>query len=94
MGYLSFRSEKATNYREICDAMKAASTNGLRGVLGYTEDHVVSTDFVGDPRSCIFDVGAVIELNPNFFKLLTWYDNEWGFATRMSDTALELAKHI
>ena len=88
---LTVRTEKATNYREICDAMKAASTNGLRGVLGYTEDPVVSTDFVGDPRSSIFDAGAGIELNPNFFKLLTWYDNEWGYSNRVVDLMMHMA---
>ena len=89
---LTVRTEKATNYREICDAMKAASNNGLSGVLGYTEDPVVSTDFVGDPRSSIFDAGAGIELNPNFFKLITWYDNEWAFANRMLDTVGVMAQ--
>ncbi|ESA35382.1 glyceraldehyde-3-phosphate dehydrogenase (nad+) [Leptolyngbya sp. Heron Island J] len=88
---LTVRTEKATNYREICDAMKAASNNGLRGVLGYTEDPVVSTDFVGDPRSSIFDAGAGIELNPNFFKLITWYDNEWGYSNRVVDLMLHMA---
>ena len=71
--------------------MKAASNNGLRGVLGYTEDPVVSTDFVGDPRSSIFDAGAGIELNPNFFKLITWYDNEWGYSNRVVDLMLHMA---
>ncbi|MEM9977236.1 MAG: type I glyceraldehyde-3-phosphate dehydrogenase, partial [Cyanobacteria bacterium P01_D01_bin.2] len=88
---LTVRTEKSTSYREICDAMKAASQNGLRGVLGYTDDPVVSTDFVGDPRSSIFDAGAGIELNSNFFKLLTWYDNEWGYSNRVVDLILHMA---
>ncbi len=88
---LTVRTEKATNYHEICKAMEAASKNGLRGVLGYTEDPVVSTDFEGDPRSSIFDAGAGIELNPNFFKLLTWYDNEWGYSNRVVDLMLHMA---
>ncbi|MBE9066831.1 type I glyceraldehyde-3-phosphate dehydrogenase [Leptolyngbya cf. ectocarpi LEGE 11479] len=88
---LTVRTEKATSYGEICQAMEAASKNGLRGVLGYTEDPVVSTDFVGDPRSSVFDAGAGIELNPNFFKLLTWYDNEWGYSNRVVDLMLHMA---
>lgn len=88
---LTVRTEKATNYGEICQAMEAASKNGLRGVLGYTEDPVVSTDFVGDPRSSVFDAGAGIELNPNFFKLLTWYDNEWGYSNRVVDLMTHMA---
>lgn len=88
---LTVRTEKATSYQEICQAMAAASKNGLRGVLGYTEDPVVSTDFVGDPRSSVFDAGAGIELNPNFFKLLTWYDNEWGYSNRVVDLMLHMA---
>ena len=88
---LTVRTEKSTSYRDICDAMKAASQNGLRGVLGYTDDPVVSTDFVGDPRSSIFDAGAGIELNSNFFKLLTWYDNEWGYSNRVVDLMLHMA---
>ncbi|MEM6253377.1 MAG: type I glyceraldehyde-3-phosphate dehydrogenase [Cyanobacteria bacterium P01_D01_bin.156] len=88
---LTVRTEKATNYREICSAIEAASKNGLRGVLGYTEDPVVSTDFVGDPRSSIFDAGAGIELNPHFFKLLTWYDNEWGYSNRVVDLMVHMA---
>ncbi|MEM1241779.1 MAG: type I glyceraldehyde-3-phosphate dehydrogenase [Cyanobacteria bacterium P01_H01_bin.26] len=88
---LTVRTEKSTSYREICDAMKAASQNGLRGVLGYTDEPVVSTDFVGDPRSSIFDAGAGIELNSNFFKLLTWYDNEWGYSNRVVDLMLHMA---
>ena len=88
---LTVRTEKPTSYQEICDAVRAASTNGLRGVLGYTDEPVVSTDFVGDPRSSIFDAGAGIELNPNFFKLITWYDNEWGYSNRVVDLMLHMA---
>jgi glyceraldehyde 3-phosphate dehydrogenase len=82
---LTFKTEKATSYREICDAMRAASMNGLAGVLGYTEDEVVSTDFQGDSHSCIFDAGAGIELNSHFFKVVAWYDNEWGYSNRIID---------
>lgn len=82
---LTFRTEKATSYAEICAAMKAASEGDLKGILGYTEDPVVSSDFTTDPRSSIFDAGAGIELNSNFFKVVSWYDNEWGYSMRMLD---------
>jgi len=77
---LTFKTEKATSYADICTAMKAASEGDLKGVLGYTEDAVVSSDFTGDPHSSIFDAGAGIELNSNFFKVVSWYDNEWGYS--------------
>ena len=88
---LTFKTEKATSYREICEAMKAASEGELQGVLGYTDDPVVSTDFQGDPHSSIFDAGAGIELNSNFFKIVSWYDNEWGYSNRMVDLMLSMA---
>ncbi|HBL11071.1 MAG TPA: type I glyceraldehyde-3-phosphate dehydrogenase, partial [Cyanobacteria bacterium UBA11162] len=83
--------EKATSYKEICAAMKAASEGELKGILGYTEDDVVSSDFIGDSHSSIFDAGAGIELNSNFFKVVAWYDNEWGYSTRMIDLILSMA---
>ena len=73
---LTFKTEKATSYKEICAAMKQASEEELAGVLGYTDEAVVSTDFQGDARSSIFDADAGIELNSNFFKVVAWYDNE------------------
>ena len=88
---LTFKTEKATSYREICEAMKGASEGELQGVLGYTDDPVVSTDFQGDPHSSIFDAGAGIELNSNFFKIVSWYDNEWGYSNRMVDLMLSMA---
>jgi len=88
---LTFKTEKATSYADICTAMKAASEGDLKGVLGYTEDAVVSSDFTGDPHSSIFDAGAGIELNSNFFKVVSWYDNEWGYSMRMVDLILTLA---
>ncbi len=88
---LTFRTEKSTSYKEICAAMKAASEGELKGVLGYTEDAVVSTDFTTDPHSSIFDAGAGIELNSNFFKIVSWYDNEWGYSQRMIDLILSMA---
>jgi glyceraldehyde 3-phosphate dehydrogenase len=88
---LTFRTEKPTSYREICAAMQAASEGELKGILGYTEDDVVSTDFTTDPHSSIFDAGAGIELNANFFKVVAWYDNEWGYSMRMIDLILAMA---
>src|SRR5712671_1040317 len=76
---LTFKTQKSTSYKDICAAMKTASEGSLEGILGYTEEEVVSTDFTGDPRSSIFDAGAGIELNSNFFKVVSWYDNEWGY---------------
>jgi len=90
---LTVRLEKAATYKEICDAVKAASEKELKGILGYTEDEVVSTDFVGDPHSSIFDAKAGISLNPNFVKLISWYDNEMGYSTRVIDLILHMSKH-
>src|SRR3954449_11216103 len=89
---LTFKTAKATSYKEICAAMKEASEGELKGILGYTDEEVVSTDFVHDPRSSIFDAGAGIELNPNFFKVVSWYDNEWGYSCRVIDLMLSMAK--
>jgi glyceraldehyde 3-phosphate dehydrogenase len=82
---LTVRTVKETSYAEICAAMKKASETYLKGILGYTEDEVVSTDFIHDSRSSIFDAGAGIELNKKFFKLVSWYDNEWGYSCRTVD---------
>nr|MCH9688586.1 glyceraldehyde-3-phosphate dehydrogenase [Deltaproteobacteria bacterium] len=82
---LTFRTAKATSLAEINAAMKAASEGAMSGVLGYTEDPVVSSDFIGDPHSSIYDATAAIQLNENFFKVVSWYDNEWGYATRCVD---------
>jgi len=90
---LTVRLEKSASYKEICDAVKHASENELKGILGYTEDEVVSSDFVGDLHSSIFDVKAGISLNPNFVKLISWYDNEMGYSTRVIDLILHMAKH-
>ncbi|WP_019498166.1 type I glyceraldehyde-3-phosphate dehydrogenase [Pseudanabaena sp. PCC 6802] len=89
---LTFKTEKPTSYKEICAAMKEASENGLKGILGYTDEDVVSMDFKGDSRSSIFDAGAGIELNSNFFKVVSWYDNEWGYSYRVVDLMLSMAK--
>lgn len=89
---LTFKTAKATSYKEICAAMKAAAEGELKGILGYTEDQVVSTDFQGDAHSSIFDAGAGIELNSNFFKVVSWYDNEWGYSCRVLDLMISMAK--
>ncbi|MGC9524981.1 MAG: type I glyceraldehyde-3-phosphate dehydrogenase [Limnospira sp.] len=89
---LTFRTEKATSYPEICAAMKAASEGPMKGILGYTEDAVVSSDFTTDSSSSTFDAGAGIELNSNFFKVVAWYDNEWGYSCRVVDLMLSMAK--
>jgi glyceraldehyde 3-phosphate dehydrogenase len=82
---LTFRTEKATSLAEINAAMKAASEGPMKGVLGYTEEAVVSSDFIGDPHSSIYDATACIELNEHFFKVVSWYDNEAGYAHRCID---------
>lgn len=87
---LTFRTEKATNYAEICRTMAAAAAGEMKGVLGYTDEPVVSTDFTGDPHSSIFDAGAGMELNSNFFKIVSWYDNEWGYSNRAIDLTLAM----
>lgn len=80
---LTVRLKKPATYEEICAAMKAASEGALKGVLGYTEDAVVSNDFIGDPRTSIFDAGAGIQLSPNFVKVVSWYDNEMGYSHKV-----------
>tara|TARA_B110000091_G_scaffold164454_1_gene175693 strand:+ start:434 stop:1441 length:1008 start_codon:yes stop_codon:yes gene_type:complete len=82
---LTVRLSKSTSYDKICAAMKAASEGPLKGILGYTEDDVVSSDFIGSPFSSIFDAGAGIALNDKFFKLISWYDNEMGYSCRLID---------
>jgi len=82
---LTVRTVKETSYAEISAAMKKASQTYLKGILEYTEDEVVSTDFIHCPASSIFDQGSGIELNKRFFKLVSWYDNEWGYSCRVGD---------
>ena len=88
---LTFRTSKETSYADICKAMKAASEGPMRGVLAYTEEEVVSSDFIGDRHSSIFDAKAGIELNNRFFKIVSWYDNEAGYAARCVDMLKMLA---
>ena len=81
---------KDVTYDEICQAMKEASEGELKGILGYTEDAVVSSDFLGDPRTSIFDAKAGIQLSPRFVKVVSWYDNEWGYSNKV----LELIEYM
>ncbi|NLM35011.1 MAG: type I glyceraldehyde-3-phosphate dehydrogenase [Clostridiales bacterium] len=89
---LTCRLEKPATYEEIKAAVKAASEGELKGILGYTEDAVVSTDFIHDKRTSIFDADAGISLNPNFVKLVAWYDNEWGYSNKLVDLTVHAAK--
>ena len=87
---LTVNLAKETTYEEIKAAVKKASETTMKGILGYTEDEVVSTDFLDDPRTSIFDAKAGIQLSPTFVKLVSWYDNEWGYSNKV----LELIKHM
>jgi glyceraldehyde 3-phosphate dehydrogenase len=87
---LTVRLKKKTSYNEIKKVMLEASENDLRGILGYCDDPVVSQDFIGDKRTSIFDASAGMELNSNFFKIISWYDNECGYSNKL----LDLVKHI
>ena len=89
---LVVRLEKSASYDEIKAAVKKASETTHKGILGYTEDKVVSTDFTGNEHSSIFDAEAGIALNPNFVKLISWYDNEWGYSRRVCDLLAYAAK--
>ena len=82
---LTVKLTKSTKYDIICEAMQKASLGNLKGILGYTDEPVVSTDFLGCPLSSIFDKDAGIALNDNFFKIVSWYDNEIGYANRICD---------
>jgi glyceraldehyde 3-phosphate dehydrogenase len=82
---LTCRLEKAASYEDVKAAMKAAAEGPLKGILGYTEEAVVSSDFITDARTSIFDAGAGISLNDNFVKVVSWYDNEWGYSTKLLD---------
>ncbi len=88
---LTVRTEKNTSYDEIKAAFKKASEGSLKGVVSYTEEEVVSQDFVSDAHTCNFDAGAGIALNDNFFKLIAWYDNEYGYSAKLIDLAVHVA---
>ena len=88
---LTVRTEKATSYEEIKQAFKRAAEGDYKGVISYTEEEVVSQDFVSDPHTCNFDAGAGIALNDNFFKLIAWYDNEFGYSAKLVEMASYVA---
>ena len=89
---LTVELEKAATYEDICAAMKKASEGELKGILGYTDEAVVSTDFRGDARTSIFDVKAGIQLDPTFVKVCSWYDNEWGYSNKVLEMVRVIAK--
>ncbi len=89
---LTVRLEKPASYEDIKRVVKEASEGSMKGILGYTEDAVVSTDFIHDPRTSIFDASAGIALNDNFVKLVTWYDNEWGYSNKLVELVAHAAK--
>ena len=89
---LTARLAKPATYEQVKAAMKAASEGEMKGILGYTEDEVVSQDFLGDARTSIFDAKAGIALNDNFVKVVSWYDNEMGYSNKLIDLVRELSK--
>lgn len=89
---LTVNLEKPASYEQICEVMKAASQGELKGILGYTEDAVVSTDFNGDPRTSVFDAGAGISLTDTFVKVVSWYDNEMGYSNKVLDLVAHISK--
>ncbi|MCB1120682.1 MAG: type I glyceraldehyde-3-phosphate dehydrogenase [Verrucomicrobiae bacterium] len=91
---LTVKTEKSTSYEEICATMKAAAEGPLKGILEYTEDQVVSSDFIHCPASSIFDAGSGIGLSDTFFKLVSWYDNEWGYSNRCVDLLKKVAAFL
>ncbi|MEM1067766.1 MAG: type I glyceraldehyde-3-phosphate dehydrogenase [Planctomycetota bacterium] len=88
---LTVELEKEASYEEICAAMKAASEGPMKGILGYTEDKVVSTDFRGESRTSVFDASGGIQLDKTFVKLISWYDNEWGYSCKVLDLVAKIA---
>ena len=91
---LTVKTEKSTTYEEICSKMKEASEGSLKGILEYTDDEVVSTDFIHCPASSIFDAGSGMGLNDTFFKLVSWYDNEWGYSNRCVDLLKQVSAFL
>ncbi|MEM6334898.1 MAG: type I glyceraldehyde-3-phosphate dehydrogenase [Planctomycetota bacterium] len=89
---LTVVTEKSTSYADISAAIKAKADGPMKGIMAWTDEQVVSTDFIGDPASSTFDHGAGIELDNNFFKLISWYDNEWGYSNRVVDLIAHMAK--
>ncbi|MDE0575728.1 MAG: type I glyceraldehyde-3-phosphate dehydrogenase [Opitutales bacterium] len=91
---LTVKTEKSTTYEEICSKMKEASEGSLKGILEYTDDEVVSADFIHCPASSIFDAGSGMGLNDTFFKLVSWYDNEWGYSNRCVDLLKQVSAFL
>ena len=91
---LTVKTQKSTSYEEICQKMKEASEGSLKGILGYTEDQVVSSDFIHDESSSVFDAGSGIGLSDTFFKLVSWYDNEWGYSNRVVELLQKVSKFL
>ncbi len=91
---LTVRLEKPATYEQIKQTMKDASEGEMKGILGYTEDDVVSTDFIGDARTSVFDAKAGIALNDHFVKVVAWYDNEWGYSNRVVDLTRKIAAQL
>ena len=89
---LTVRTKRMASYAEVCGRVIEASQTYLKGVLGYTDEAVVSQDFVSNPLSSIFDKDAGIQLSPKFLKVVSWYDNEWGYSNRVVDLAHHMAK--
>jgi len=88
---LTVKVAKPTTYENLCAVVKKASETSLKGILGYTSEDVVSSDFMSDPRTSIFDEKAGIALNDTFFKLISWYDNEWGYSCKCLDLMAHMA---
>jgi glyceraldehyde 3-phosphate dehydrogenase len=89
---LTVKLAKETTYEEVMAVLKKASENEMKGILGYTEDLVVSQDFISDSRTSIVDAKAGIGLNSTFFKIISWYDNEYGYSSKLIDLAVHIAK--
>lgn len=89
---LTCKLKKATTYEKIVEAVKKASKNEMNGIVGVTDEPVVSSDFIGDSRTCIFDINGGIMLSPNFVKLVAWYDNEWGYSNKLVDLCVYIMK--
>jgi glyceraldehyde 3-phosphate dehydrogenase len=85
---------REATYDGICAAMKRASDGELKGVLGYTDEDVVSTDLRGEPCTSVFDAKAGMQLDPTFVKLIAWYDNEWGYSSKLLDLAVKMASTV
>ena len=91
---LTVRLEKEVSYEEICEKLKEVSdSDGMKEIMGYTEEALVSSDFLGDARSCIVDLTAGIQMSPTFVKVVAWYDNEWGYSNRVVDLTRYMAEH-